>query len=158
MLKSLERARGTTPAKKQSARGMQIFFENFTVDAVCIALPLCIKVLRLWATQDELEDFPFCYLYDKNYAFKKITFITSRLAPGQSARGLAALRYEELPAVRQVVRGAQSASWQSRSSQSDCEAGRSEEERAPTRKMAKDLKHEHSIRRPPAFLKRKAGS
>ena len=111
---------------------MQIFFEDFTVDAVCVAPPLCIKVLRLWAPQDELRDFPFCYLYDKNYAFENITFITSRLAPGQSARGLAALRYKELPTVRQVVRGAQSASWQSRSSQSDCEANRSKEEQSPT--------------------------
>ena len=76
----------------------------------------------------------------------------------QSARGLAALRYEELPVVTQVVRGAQSASWQSPSSQSDCEANRREEERAPTRKMAKDLKHEHSVRRPPTFLKQKADS
>ena len=126
---------------------MQIFFEDFTVDAVCITLPLCIKVLRLWAPRDELGDCPFCYLYDKNYACEYITFITSRLAPGltKSARGLAALRYEKLPAIRQVVCGAQSASWQSRSSQSDCEAGRSEEERAPTRKMAKDPKHKHSV-------------
>ena len=57
-----------TPAKRQSARGMQIFFEDFTVDAVCITLPLCIKVLRPWAPRDELGDCPFCYLYDKNYA------------------------------------------------------------------------------------------
>ena len=137
---------------------MQIFFEDFTVDAVCIAPPLCIKVLRLWAPRDELGDCPFCYLYGKNYAFENITFLTSRLAPGLSALGLTALLYEELPAVRQVVRGAQSASGKSRSSQSDCEANRSKEERAPTRKMAKDLKHEHSVRRPPAFLKQKADS
>ena len=65
---------------------MQIFFEDFTVDAVCITLPLCIKVLRLWAPRDELEDCPFCYLYDKNYASKYITFITSRLAPGLTSR------------------------------------------------------------------------
>ena len=26
------------------------------------------------------------YLYDKNYAFEYITFITSRLAPGQTSR------------------------------------------------------------------------
>ena len=52
---------------------MQIFFEDFTVDAVCITLALCIEVLRLWAPRDELGDCPFCYLYDKNYAFEYIT-------------------------------------------------------------------------------------
>ena len=48
--------------------------------------PFCIKVLRLWAPRDELGDYPFCYLYDKNYAFEYITFITSRLAPSQTSR------------------------------------------------------------------------
>ena len=52
---------------------MQIFFEDFTVDAVCIMLPFCIKVPRLWAPRDELGDCPFCYPYDKNYAFEYIT-------------------------------------------------------------------------------------
>ena len=43
MLRSLEHVRGTTPAKRQIARGMQIFSEDFTVDAVCTTLSFVLK-------------------------------------------------------------------------------------------------------------------
>ena len=51
---------------------MQISSEDFTVDAVCTTLPFVLKVPRLRAPRDELGDCPFCYLYDKNYAFEYI--------------------------------------------------------------------------------------
>ena len=73
MLRSPEHARGTTPAKRQSGHEMQISSKDFTFDVVCTMLPLCIKVPRLRAPRDELGDCPFCYLYDKNYAFEYAT-------------------------------------------------------------------------------------
>ena len=44
------------------------------------------------------------YLYDKNYAYEcVISFMTPGTGLDRSARGLAALHYEMLPAAGQVV-------------------------------------------------------
>ena len=87
---------------------MQIFSEDFAVDAVCTTLPFVLKVPRLRGPRDELGDCLFCYLYDKNHASEYATLfiIPSGTGSDKSARGLAVLRYEMLPAVEQVVCGA----------------------------------------------------
>ena len=43
MLRSPEHAKETTPARRQSGRGMQTSFEDFTVDAVCTTLPFILS-------------------------------------------------------------------------------------------------------------------
>ena len=52
---------------------MQIFSEDFTVDAVCITLPFVLKYQDFGPPETSLETALFCYLYDKNYAFEYIT-------------------------------------------------------------------------------------
>ena len=48
--------------------------------------PFVLKYRDFGAPETSSGTAPFDYLYDKNYAFEYITFITSRLAPGQTSR------------------------------------------------------------------------
>ena len=52
---------------------MQIFSEDFTVDAVCITLPFVLKYQDFGPPETSSGTALFCYLYDKNYAFEYIT-------------------------------------------------------------------------------------
>ena len=52
---------------------MQIFSEDFTVDAVCITLPFVLKYQDFGPLETSSGTAPFDYLYDKNYAFKYAT-------------------------------------------------------------------------------------
>ena len=52
---------------------MQIFSEDFIVDAVCITLPFVLKYQDFGAPETSSGTALFCYLYDKNYAFEYIT-------------------------------------------------------------------------------------
>ena len=52
---------------------MQIFSEDFTVDAVCITLPFVLKYQDFGPPEASSGTAPFCHLYDKNYAFEYIT-------------------------------------------------------------------------------------
>ena len=52
---------------------MQIFSEDFTVDAVCITLPFVLKYQDFGPPETSSGTALFCYLYDKNYAFEYTT-------------------------------------------------------------------------------------
>ena len=56
------------------------------LNAVCTTLPFVLKYQDFGPPEKSSGTALFCYLYDKNYAFKYITLITSRLAPGQTSR------------------------------------------------------------------------
>ena len=52
---------------------MQIFSEDFTVDAVCTKLPFVLKYQDFGPPDMSSGTALFCYLYDKNYAFEYAT-------------------------------------------------------------------------------------
>ena len=52
---------------------MQIFSEDFKVDAVCIALPFVLKYQDFGPPQTSSGTAPLDYLYDENYAVKYAT-------------------------------------------------------------------------------------
>ena len=84
---------------------MQISSEDFTVDAVCTMLPFVLKYQDFGPPETSSGTALFC-LYDKNMPTSMLLFVMP-LGTGldKSARGLAALHYEMLPAVGQVVCG-----------------------------------------------------
>ena len=103
MPRSLEPAKGTTLARKQSGHGMQISSEDFTVNAVCTTLPFVLKYEDSGSLEKSSGTALF-YLYDKYYAYQcVISFSPSGTGFDQSTRGLAALYYEMLPAAGQVM-------------------------------------------------------
>lgn len=60
---------------------MQIFSEDFIVDAVCTMLPFVLKYQDFGAPKTSSGTTLFC-LYDKNYAYKYDYSLLYRLAPG----------------------------------------------------------------------------
>ena len=82
---------------------MQISSEDFTVNAVCTTLPFVLKYQGSGPPETSSGTALFC-LYDKKYAYKYVTlFMPFGTGLDKSARGLAALHYEMLPAAGQVV-------------------------------------------------------
>ena len=82
---------------------MQIFSEDFTVDAVCTTLPFVLKYQDFGPPKASSGTALFC-LYDKKYDCEYVTpFYAFGTGLDKSARGLAALHYEMLPAAGQVV-------------------------------------------------------
>ena len=51
---------------------MQIFSEDFTVDAVCIMLPFVLKY-QDFGPPEKSSGTALFYLYDKNYAYEYVT-------------------------------------------------------------------------------------
>ena len=72
MLRSPELARETTLAKNRNDHGTDTSSEGFTVDSVCITLPVVLKYEE-FRPPEKISGTALFYLYDKNYAFGYIT-------------------------------------------------------------------------------------
>ena len=82
---------------------MQTSSKDFTADVVCTTLPFVLKYQDFGAPEASSGTALFC-LYDKNYDCEYVTpFYAVWHRARQVGLGLAALHYEMLPTVGQVV-------------------------------------------------------